>query len=229
MSKFFDLFPRVRYQIDQSSITVNNYRTVTDIMFRIGLVKSYKSNLFQYFTYSVKDGETPEILADKIYGDVEAHWLIMLANNVVDPQYDWILNSRDFGNYIISKYGSISNAKTQIHHYEKIRQSVDLTTEKLTETVVEISATEYADPTLPTEPGSPIFASTVGKYKANVWDYYKRIVYAYDWEVEQNENKRNINLIRPEYWPAIKLEFDAMVNNAKGNTVKKPGIRTLRR
>lgn len=229
MSKFFDLFPRVRYQIDQSSITVNNYRTVTDIMFRIGLVKSYKSNLFQYFTYSVKDGETPEILADKIYGDVEAHWLIMLANNVVDPQYDWILNSRDFGNYIISKYGSLANAKTQIHHYEKVRQSVDLTTEKLTETIVEISATEYADPTLPTAPGSPIFASTIGKYKADVWDYYKRIVYAYDWEVEQNEKKRNINLIRPEYWPAIKLEFDTMVNNAKGNTVKKPGIRTLRR
>lgn len=198
-------------------------------MFRIGLIKTFKSNLFQYFTYSLQDGETPEILADKIYGDVEAHWLVMLANDVVDPQYDWLLNYRDFTNYIISKYGSVATAKTQVHHYEKVRQTVDITTEKLTETIVEITADEYNNGGLPTEPGSPIFTGTVGKYKADVYDFYKRAVYCYDWEMEQNEKKRDINLIRPEYWPAIKLEFDAMVNNAKGNTVKKPGIRTLRR
>lgn len=228
MSKFFDLFPKVSYQIDQNNTTVNNYKAVTSIMFRLGLIKSAKSNLFQYFTYSVKDGETPEIIAEKVYGEPEAHWLVMLANDVVDPQYDWVLNYRDFGNYIISKYGSLANAKTQVHHYEKVRQTVDLTTNTTSETVVEISATEYADPTLPTEPGSPIFAGTVGKYKTDVYDFYKRAVYCYDWEVEQNEKKRDINLVRPEYWPFIRTELSNLVNLGQ-NTVKRPGIRSLRR
>lgn len=229
MSKFFDQFPRVSYQIDKSDVAVNNYRSVTNIMFRIGLIKAYKSNLFQYDTYIVKDGETPEILAENLYGDPEAHWLIMLANDVVDPQYDWVLNYRDFGKYIVDKYGSLATAKTQVHHYEKVRQTVDLTTETVSQTIIEITADEYNNGGLPTEPGSPIFASTVGKYKTDVYDFYKRVIYCYDWEVEQNEKKRNINVIRPEYWPYIKAEFESMAANATGRTQKKSGIRSLRR
>ena len=229
MSKYLDLFPKVQYQINQSSTTVNNYQTVTDLMFRIGIIKSYRSNLFQYDTYVVKDGETPEILADKIYGDVEAHWLILLANDVVDPQYDWLLSYRNFSNYIVTKYGSLATAKTQVHHYEKVRQTVDLSTGKVSETIVEISADEYTNGGLPTSPGSPIFSGTVGKFTTEIYDFYKRVVYAYDWEVERNEKKRNINIIRPVYWPYIKQEFNDMVSNATGNNVKKPGIRSLRR
>lgn len=229
MSKYLDLFPKIQYQINQNATSVNNYQTATDLMFRLGVINSYRSNLFQYDTYIVKDGETPEILADKIYGDPEAHWLILLANNVVDPQYDWILNYRDFINYIISKYGSVATAKTQVHHYEKIRQTVDQSTGKLSETIVEISADEYTNGGLPTEPGSPIFSGAVGRYSVDVYDFYKRAIYAYDWEVERNEKKRNINIIRAEYWPIIRQEFNNMVSNAAGKNVKIPGIRSLRR
>lgn len=229
MTKYLDLFPKIPYQIDQNSSTVNNYQFVTDLMFRIGVIKSYTSNLFLYDTYILKDGDTPEILADKVYGDPQAHWIILLANNVVDPQYDWLLNYRDFNNYIISKYGSIATAKTQVHHYEKVRRTVDLTTGAISEKIIEITAEEYADPNLQTDLGSPIFAGLVGKYETNVYDFYKRTIYAYDWEVEQNEKKRNINIIKRDYYAVIKRQFEDLVSNAAGNRVRRPGIRSLRR
>lgn len=118
MSKFFDYFPNIPYDIEGKQRT--DYNFVTDIFFRTRFLRSIISNISAYYEHVLDDTDTPETLAEKVYGDAESHWVILYANDMVDPQYDWPLNTKDFKNYIISKYGSIANAQTQIHHYEKI-------------------------------------------------------------------------------------------------------------
>lgn len=119
MAKYLDLFPKVIYDPTRTLYSTN-YNTVTNILFRIGMVKEYVNNTTAYYDYVIQDGEKPEILAERFYGSPEAHWIIILANDIVDPQYDWPLNYDEFNNYIVGKYGSIANAKTTIHHYEKV-------------------------------------------------------------------------------------------------------------
>ena len=118
MAKYFTFFPSIAYDI--AGKRRSNYQTVTNIFFRLRIIRSVLSNFSSYYEYLISDSDTPEILADKVYGDSEAHWIILLANDMVDPQYDWPLNTRDFTNYIIKKYGSIENAQTTYHHYEKV-------------------------------------------------------------------------------------------------------------
>jgi len=116
---YFESFPKTDYKIKTSNL-YDYSEKVTDIFFRIGMVREVLNNVASYYIYEVEEGETPEILADRVYGDINAGWMILYANQIFDPQFDWPLTSRQFDKYIAGKYGSIANAKTGIHHYEKI-------------------------------------------------------------------------------------------------------------
>lgn len=119
MSRFFDKFPLVQYTINKQLFS--EYDIATNLLFRIGIIKEVmENNINAYYFYAVLDGERPEIIAEKVYGDAEAHWIILYANNIYDPYYDWPMDSRTFDKYITDKYGSIAWAQTNYHHYEKV-------------------------------------------------------------------------------------------------------------
>lgn len=119
MSRFFDKFPLVQYTINRQLFS--EYDIATNLLFRIGIIKEVmENNINAYYLYAVLDGDRPEIIAEKVYGDAEAHWIILYANDIYDPYYDWPMDSRTFDNYITDKYGSIAWAQTNYHHYEKV-------------------------------------------------------------------------------------------------------------
>ena len=117
ISSYLDSFPRVDYSISEDK---NITESVTNIFKRYAMLRDVLSNAGSYVLYEVEDNETPEILAEKVYNDAGAGWMILYANKIVDPQFDWPLSDINFKKYIIEKYGSISNAVTTYHHYEKI-------------------------------------------------------------------------------------------------------------
>jgi hypothetical protein len=89
----------------------------------MGYIRQVLNNASAYYLYEIQDGETPDILAERVYGDPGANWMIIYANNILDPQWEWPLDDNTFKDYITDKYGSLSNAATTIHHYEKVVES----------------------------------------------------------------------------------------------------------
>lgn len=125
-SPFFDLFPKIHYDIDKTG--GNNPVETPNIFFRLNYVKDIINNTTSYELYRLDEGDTPEIIAEKIYNDSGAGWMVLYANKIFDPQFDWPLDERSFEAYIIGKYGSVEKAETTIHHAEKT-----VVTENLTE------------------------------------------------------------------------------------------------
>lgn len=119
VSKFYDLFPKIKYDINSNKLNPK-YDEVTDIFRRIAVVRETLNNISSYEVYEIEDGDTPEILAEKFYRDPGGAWLILMANNILDPQFEWPLDYQSFTNYIIEKYGSVETALTTPHHYEKV-------------------------------------------------------------------------------------------------------------
>lgn len=117
VSPYFDLFPKVNYTLGEDKIVTEN---VTDIFKRYGVLRQILSNASSYTLYEIEENDTPEILAEKFYGDAGAGWIIIYANKIVDAQFDWPLADEAFKKYIINKYGSIDEAQTTYHHYEKV-------------------------------------------------------------------------------------------------------------
>jgi hypothetical protein len=101
MSNYFSKMPNISYSGIQ----------VKDITRRSAFISSVLANPYAYLPYTVKEGEKPEDIAYYYYGSVDYTWLVLLANNIVDSYYDWPLDDRDFNEYIIKKYESISGKK----------------------------------------------------------------------------------------------------------------------
>ena len=100
---YFKEFPKLVYS---TSLGIKNFKTVTNIFANVGFIKEVLANSDLYYEYSVKDNERPEDIAAKIYKDVDKHWIILLANGIVDPQYDWVMGQNTFENYLKKKYTS---------------------------------------------------------------------------------------------------------------------------
>lgn len=115
---FFASFPKVGYDINRAQFPT--YEGVTNIFFRLAVLKSVLNNTSSYYVYEIDGNDTPEIVAEKVYGDSGAGWIVIYANQIVDPQFDWVLSDDAFNKYLTNKYGSVATAQTTIHHYEKV-------------------------------------------------------------------------------------------------------------
>ena len=112
---YFGQFPKMVYDIKGD----NNYKVVPNIFRRIKVKNKMRDTVPLLDKYAVQDGETPESLAYKVYGNASYHWIILLLNNIQNRYYDWPLSNIAFNAYINEKYDDING----IHHYEKIQSS----------------------------------------------------------------------------------------------------------
>ena len=171
-------------------------------MTRAKVLDSIKTNSMIYYTYLVKDGETPEIIAAKYYDNPNRHWIILLANDIIDPQYDWVMSYDVFNNYIIKKYDSIASAKTTISHYTKTITKTDSVTGVQTQTVYVIDQGTYNN--LPDSEYQTIGLSSGGAVSIVTT---RQVIFAYDDEEAKNEAKRTIKIIDKRYAQQIEKEL----------------------
>ena len=85
----FGNFPLMEYDINNiSTLVPGPHETVTDIFFRFGILRSIVNNTSSYYVYDILDSDTPELLAERVYNDRGAGWIILYANQIFDPQFD---------------------------------------------------------------------------------------------------------------------------------------------
>jgi len=111
---FFSKFPKMLYDIDGKG----NLKIVTDLLRRVKIRSSVRDSLSLFDKYDVQNGETPESLAYKIYGDAEYHYIILMLNNITDRYYGWPLSDYSFEVYVKNKYTNPG----AVHHYESHNQ-----------------------------------------------------------------------------------------------------------
>ena len=99
---------------------IKNYKLLPDILRRVKLRALIKSGGMLFEKYDVKEGEKPEDIAFKWFGDAELHWVILMTNNVTDRYYDWPMNQVQFAEFLTDKYGDNVDA---VHHYEVTKDS----------------------------------------------------------------------------------------------------------
>ena len=114
---YFANFPVIPYD----SVGNLQYKDVTNLLRRVGLRAKLQSNTSLFDTYSIKEGETPEMIAHKLYGDSNLHWVIMLVNDITDRYHQWPMNFSQFNEYLNDKYENPDG----IHHYETTQSSGD--------------------------------------------------------------------------------------------------------
>ena len=93
---YFESFPLIPYD----SVGDGNYKLVTNLLKRVALRSKVKTNASLFDTYDVKEGQTPEEIANKLYGDPNLHWIVMYVNNVTDRYHQWPMTTPQFLSFI---------------------------------------------------------------------------------------------------------------------------------
>lgn len=291
---FFSFFPQLLYS---TSSGVINPKAVTNVLAKVNFLSETIENTSIYYEYSVKDGERPEDIAHKMYKDSGKHWIILMSNNITDPNYDWALSTQALDEYINKKYSSVTftlnPSETYANNYtvgEKVFQGSTIDKASCVGNVVSYDSTNkiltinfvnqvFANSTIITGASSNVshnvismvynddgyeWASntvshyqasevtynsvdkikTTTKYKVSAEDYsfsshavisrntntsYSnsydldgvtitvetevRPVTYYDYELELNEEKRKIIIIKPSYVPTIESELKRLLNS----------------
>lgn len=104
MYNFLGRFPTTTYNSQES----------TNIMVKIALDKVIQKSAAVFYPYVVREGERPDTIAADYYGDARYAWLIYMSSSIMDPYYEWPLDSNQFKAFIEKKYGSIAVASQQI-------------------------------------------------------------------------------------------------------------------
>ena len=130
---YFSKFPLMAYDMagDQQ------YKLLPNILRRVKLRAGIRSGTFLFDNYDVKDGERPEDVAYKWFGDAEYHWVILMTNNITDRYYQWPLSQPQFAEHLTDKYGAGNEDDT--HHYE-IPQSSGKTSSRDYSHMVEVNS-----------------------------------------------------------------------------------------
>ena len=114
---YFSKFPLMVYDIKGDK----TYKLLPDILRRVKLRSSLSSSRFVFDKYNVKEGEKPEDIAFKYYGDAQYHWVIMVVNNITDRYYEWPMTQPDFEDFLTDKYGA--GSEDAVHHHELAQTS----------------------------------------------------------------------------------------------------------
>ena len=172
---YFSEFPVILY----------DSKEVTNLLRRVAIRSKVKTNVMFFDTYDVKEGETPEIIADKLYNDPQLHWIVLMVNNIVDRYHEWPMSGNQFLDYVNEKYLDSEGDPNPsgVHHYE-IEQSSGDTTVKIN---IGTDNTDYSSATPITN---------------------------YEYEEEEQNKKRQIRLLDPKFVNDFVDEFKELMQES---------------
>ena len=110
---YFEYFPTIGYDVrgEKNNVSV---QSITNVLVRIRKKLNVINSAF-FEQYFISDGDRADILAHQFYGDSTLHWVVLYANYMANPYYDWPLPYFDLQKFVAKKYPDNING---IHHYE---------------------------------------------------------------------------------------------------------------
>jgi hypothetical protein len=138
-----------------------------------------------YFYHSIIDGEKPEDVAYKHYKTTKYYWTIILLNDIINPYYDWMLSATELESHMEDKYGDVLYSA---HHF------LNLLTDKRIDEYDELQYREMIE----NDEALPVHISPISN----------RI-----YEIELNEEKRQVKVISPKHIRDIIYQFDKLMSD----------------
>jgi hypothetical protein len=118
---YFEHFPQTTF-LNQS---------ITNLATAFKLNDLVKNNTFSMLNYVVDVHDKPDHVAFNYYDDSSYAWLVLLSNQILDPYFQWPLNTNEFNDWIKKKYGSIAAAQAINMHCEHNSKNITLSADSL--------------------------------------------------------------------------------------------------
>lgn len=199
MSKYFRYYPQTQYAFANSSFTIE--KSVKNISLKTVLKDGLsQDDPYAFLRYTIVENEKAEDIADFYYDDPAMSWLVYFANDIVDPYTQWPKTYENFTEYFRKKYASQALPTGT----DAIVWGQDTTR---TDNIVHWKKTD--DETMLISPDSYIRAQTFNSdFVAGEWTAVRR----FDYEMEENDELRNIILVNTSYAQTVLENLRSLLN-----------------
>jgi len=206
---YFDTLPKI-ITPDQNGYPI----LMTNLLARSAIVQELLNNPMQFYEYAIQEGDTPEIVAEKYYGDPFRYWIVLFSNQILDPVWEWPMSYASLLEYIDSKYATeaadagktpYEYTNSTVYEYKKILTTTDTYTETVTVNEVSISEDDY---------NSLIESSTIYNIPGGtscIVVITKKIITLYDYENDLNDSRRQIKLLNSNYAGEIESQLNVLM------------------
>lgn len=182
---FFNNFPKITY----------NGVTARNILLKSALVSEVFSSADAFYPYIVREGYRPDTVSNKVYNTPFLDWLVYYSNVIVDPYYEWPLDSADFKAFLEKKYGdTMYSLMNTIHHYKY--------TGVTNETAQDIARKSWNMSVDTHDRMVGYGEDTSGWTPVSVYDY----------EDALNESRRSIKILSDRYVSQVTAEISRVLN-----------------
>ena len=165
--------------------------------------------------YYIEDQQRPDILAQELYGDSELDWVILTSNNIINVRDQWPLEHDNLHEYMLEKYGSEQNI-LGIHHSETVK-IVDEYNRVILKGGLEVDANfTFTFVGAVTSSTGSLIEVNFGGSNSNTITPVTSIT-NYDYETKQNEKKRRIKILKPEYLPLFLTNHKNIMNYSRSS------------
>ncbi len=207
---YFDTLPKIL-----TTDELGNPIILTNILTRAKLVEELQNNPMLFYEYAVQEGDTPEILAFKYYGDPYKYWIILYSNQILDPIWEWpILDENQFLQRLETKYASEAEAAgktpfeyviSTVYSYYKVITTTNLYTDEVDTKKIVVDLTTYNS----IAPSTNTYDIPSG-YSVKV-EINKEIKYIIDYERDLNEERRTIKVLNESFSSAMEEQLQLVM------------------
>jgi len=213
---YFSILPNIQY--DEKPL-VYPY-SESEFVVAKNLFRKYKINadVFSYAVffkkYVLKDGETPDSLANKAYGNPFYDWVVLITNSVVNRHFDWPLSNYELTKYAESQY---DDPYGEIAYYETYEIKAGYRIPNEYGTMVDAIVLEAG-----LKVDSTFFNKNFEYFNGSGYTTIPgntvcRPVTVMEDLTKKNEQKREIFLLKPEYFRQFVDDFKKQNNYKKGS------------
>ncbi len=209
---YFRELPDLEYQsfLKDKNSSLDYIKTKN--IFRRSKLRDDLQNVFTLFNkYQIPDGWRPDNVAEDYYGSDELDWVVITTSNIINIRDEWPLPNNQLWNYVDNKYGTKIN-DTKYYVTKEIKDldgHLILPAGKRVDS--DFSITYWDRDHYTTKSGSNV------KKGVSYWQH----------EVDLNDEKRNIYLLKPEYLQQFLNDFrDIMVYGRSSQYVDDNTIKT---
>jgi len=221
---YFNKLPNILYQSPlPNKQSTGDLIEIKNIFRRSKLYDYLKDNVSLFNKYVIRDGERPDTIAEDVYGSPQYDFVVILTAGITNIIDEWPLQDYQMYDLALNKYGT-ETEMNEVHHYEtyEIKDSKDrqiLPPNLIVDVDFKMDGSSLRYPTnrftLISQAGNTQLDDK-NEYTVAT-DNIARPVTNFEHEINENEKKRNIDLLRVGYLQTFVNDLKDVVRYSKSS------------
>ena len=182
-----------------------------------------KDNVTLFNKYVIKDGDRPDTIASKIYGSSRFDYVVILSAGITNINHEWPVQDYQIYEVALNKYGS-ETKMNEVHHYETYEIKDSKGRQILPPNIIVDDSFKIDGSALRFPTNRFTLISQAGNNQLDdkneysvLTDNIARPVTNYEFEINLNEEKRNINILVPGYLSTFVNDLRDVVRYSKSS------------